>query len=80
MTDLLTGHYACLSRLIAWDTFVSAEDLWSHTLWKAHSLGAELQRGSVSSAVEIIFCLKVTIVRIFAQKLHPISTLRNMHK
>ena len=54
-TDLLTGHYACLNRLIAWGTFVSAEDLWSHNLWKAHSLGAELHRGSVSRAVEVIF-------------------------
>ena len=34
---------------------MSAEDLWSHNLWKAHSLGAELHRGSVSRAVEVIF-------------------------
>jgi len=61
--------------LIAWDTFVSAKDLWSHNLWKAHSLGAELHRVCVKGCWGYFLSLKVTIVRIFAQKLHPISTL-----
>lgn len=80
-TDLLTLHYACLNRLIALGTFVSAEDLWSHNLWKAHSLGAELHRGSVSRAVEVIFESKNHYSANFCTKTTPdFNTVRKMHK
>ena len=40
-------------RVLQWlnlcQPFVSAEDLWSHNLWSAHSLGAELLRDSASN-------------------------------
>ena len=64
-------HYACLNRLNALGTFVSAEDLWSHNLWKAHSLGAELHRGSVSRAVEVIFESKSHYSANFSTKTTP---------
>ena len=67
-TDQLRGHYACFNRLISRKTFVSAEDLWSHNLWSAHSLGAELLRDSASNychwSIYFFMSLKVTSLRI----------------
>ena len=63
-TDLLTGHYACLNRLIAWDTFVSAGPMVTYFVEGSFTRGWIAERICVKCCWDYFLCLKVTIVRI----------------
>ena len=60
---------------------MSAEDLWTHNLWCAYSLVAELLRGTASRANEAIFMtLKVTMANFCTKTTPNFNTVQNMHK